>query len=136
MGNFCSSAAAGDVYDNVILCCPFFHEMPWMRSGTELSQFLKVFLPTLNHVRQSEINRYNQSYLIISRILKYQSFVMNIINLLGALYLISIKLFLILISKLVPMTPETVRTLNMFIRLRVILLPAIRKLFLIHGFDR
>ena len=42
----------------------------------------------------SEINRYSQSYLIISRIVKYQSFVINIINLLGALYLISIKLFL------------------------------------------
>ena len=25
----------------------FFHEMCWMRSGTELSQFLRVFLPTL-----------------------------------------------------------------------------------------
>ena len=30
------------------LCCPFSHEMPWMRSGTELSQFLRVFIPTLN----------------------------------------------------------------------------------------
>ena len=28
-------------------CCHFFHEMSWMRSGTELSQFLRVFLPTL-----------------------------------------------------------------------------------------
>ena len=34
--------------------------------------------------------------------MKYQSFAINIINLLGALYLISIKSFLILISKLVP----------------------------------
>ena len=73
----------------------------------------------------SEINRYNQPFLIILRIVKYQSFVINIINLLGAVYLISIKLFLILISKLVPLTPETVRTLNMFIRLRVMLLHAI-----------
>ena len=24
----------------------FSHEVPWMRSGTELSQFLRVFLPT------------------------------------------------------------------------------------------
>ena len=23
----------------------FFHEMSWMRSGTELSQFLRIFLP-------------------------------------------------------------------------------------------
>ena len=56
-----------------------------------------------------------------SRIVKYQSLVINIINLLGALYVISIKLFLVLISKLVPL----VRTLNMFIRLRVMLLRAI-----------
>ena len=28
-------------------CAVFFHEMSWMRSGTELSQFLKVFLPTV-----------------------------------------------------------------------------------------
>ena len=69
----------------------------------------------------SEINRYNHPYQIISRIMKYQSFVINIINLLGALYLISINLFLILISKLVTLTPETARTLNMFIRLRVLL---------------
>ena len=67
----------------------------------------------------SEINRYNQPYLIISRIVKYQSFVTNIINLLGTLYLISIKLFLVLISKLVPLTPDPVRTLNIFIRVRV-----------------
>ena len=39
----------------------------------------------------SEINRYNHPYQIISRTVKYQSFVINIINLLGALYLISIK---------------------------------------------
>ena len=52
----------------------------------------------------SKINRYNQPYQLISRIMKYQPFVINIINLLEALYLISIKLFLILISKLVPLT--------------------------------
>ena len=56
---------------------------------------------------------------------EYQSFVMNIINLLGALYLISINLFLTLISKLVPLTLELARTLNMFIRLQVMLLRAI-----------
>ena len=75
----------------------------------------------------SEINRYNHPYQIISRIMKYHSFVtcINIINLLGALYLILINLFLTLISKLVTLTPETARTLNMFIRLRVMLLRAI-----------
>ena len=73
----------------------------------------------------SDINRYNHPYQIISRIMKCQSFVINKINLLGALYLISIILFLILISKLVTLTPETAMTLNMFIRLRVMLLRAI-----------
>ena len=55
----------------------------------------------------------------------YLSFVINEINLLAALYLISINLFLILISKLVTLTPETARALNMFIQLRVMLLWAI-----------
>ena len=27
-------AVAGDVFDGVFLCCPFSHEMSWMRSGT------------------------------------------------------------------------------------------------------
>ena len=31
----------------VFLCCPFPREMSWMISLTSLSQFLKVFLPTL-----------------------------------------------------------------------------------------
>ena len=39
-------AVAGDVFDGVLLCC-FSHEMSWMRSWTKLSQFLRVFLPTL-----------------------------------------------------------------------------------------
>ena len=38
---------ACDVFDGALLCAVlFFHEMPWMRSGTELSQFLRIFLPT------------------------------------------------------------------------------------------
>ena len=40
-------AVVGDVFDGVFLCCPFSHEMSSMRSGTELSQFLRVFLPIL-----------------------------------------------------------------------------------------
>ena len=27
-------AVTGDVVDGVYLCCPFSHEMSWMRSGT------------------------------------------------------------------------------------------------------
>ena len=42
-----------------------------------------------------------------------------------ALYLISINSFLILISKLIPLTLELARTLNMFIQLQVMLLRAI-----------
>ena len=63
---------------------------------------------------QSSIPNYFKNYEVI-----------NIINPLGALYLISINLFLILISKLVTLTSVTARTLNMFIRLRIMLLRAI-----------
>ena len=38
----------GDVFVGVFLCCPFSLEMSWMRSGTLLSQFLRVFLPTFS----------------------------------------------------------------------------------------
>ena len=41
-------AVAGDVSDGVFLCCPF---LSWMRSGTVLSQFLRIFLPTLGYER-------------------------------------------------------------------------------------
>ena len=34
---------AGDVFNGVLFCVVLFHEMSWMRSGTELSQFLKIF---------------------------------------------------------------------------------------------
>ena len=41
-------AVAGDVLDGVLFCAVLFsHEMSWMRSGTELSQSLKMFLSTL-----------------------------------------------------------------------------------------
>ena len=36
-------AVASDVFGSVFLCCPFSHEMSWMRSGTELSRFLRIF---------------------------------------------------------------------------------------------
>ena len=64
----------------------------------------------MNYLVHSEINRYNQPYQIILKIVKYLSFVINIINILGVLYLILINLFLILISKLVLLTSDTVRT--------------------------
>ena len=39
-------AVAGDVFDGVLFCAVFFHEMSWTRSGIELSVFLRIFLPT------------------------------------------------------------------------------------------
>ena len=91
------------VIDSKINHVRHFIKIPFINKGWTL---------LIYRVVHSEINRYNHPYQIISRIVKYLSFVINIINLLGALYLISIKLFLILISKLVHLTPETVRTLN------------------------
>ena len=38
---------AGDAFDGAFLCCPFPHEMSWIGTGTSLSQFQRVFLPTL-----------------------------------------------------------------------------------------
>ena len=40
-------AVASNVYGGVFLCCPFSHEMSLVGSWTQLSQFLRVFLPTL-----------------------------------------------------------------------------------------
>ena len=48
---------AGDVFDGVFLCCPLSNEMSWMRSGTELRQFLRIFLPTF--IVSVEPNRYD-----------------------------------------------------------------------------
>ena len=103
------------VIDSKINHIRHFIEIPSINKGMDFIIY-RVF---------SEINRYNHPYQIISRTVKYQSFVINIINLLGALYLISINLFLILISKLVTLTLELARTLNIFIRLQVMLLRAI-----------
>ena len=49
-------AVAGDVFDGVFLCYPFSHEMSGMRSGTELSQFLRVFLSTFVYVNKFSPN--------------------------------------------------------------------------------
>ena len=35
------------VFDGVSFVLSFSHEMSWIRSGTKLSQFLRVFLPAL-----------------------------------------------------------------------------------------
>ena len=44
-------AVAGYVFDGVLFCAVLFpHKMSWMRSGNELSLFLRIFLPTLVHI--------------------------------------------------------------------------------------
>ena len=40
-----------------MLCCPFSHEMSRMRSGTELSQFPRLFQPTFISSLQSQAYR-------------------------------------------------------------------------------
>ena len=44
-------AVAGDRLVMVSFLLPFFPREMWIRSGTELSQFLRVFLPTLGYGR-------------------------------------------------------------------------------------
>ena len=45
----------GDVFNGVLFCAVLFsHEMSKMRSGTELSQFLRIFLPTFAFVTAVE----------------------------------------------------------------------------------
>ena len=42
-------AVAGDVFDGVFVLS-FSHEFSWMRSGTELRQSLRIFLPSLSFI--------------------------------------------------------------------------------------
>ena len=37
---------ADDVFDGSYFMLLFSHEMSWMRSGTKLSQVMRIFLPT------------------------------------------------------------------------------------------
>ena len=43
-------AVTDDVFDGVLFCAVLFPTMSWMRSGTELSQFLRIFLPTSSYI--------------------------------------------------------------------------------------
>ena len=103
------------VIDSKINHIRHFIKIPFINKGMDFFDLPSIFRDKSVH----------HPYQIISRTVKNQSFVINIINLLGALYLTSINLFLILISKLVPLTLELARTLNMFIRLQVMLIRAI-----------
>ena len=104
------------VIDSKINYIRHFIKIPFINKGMDFIDLPSIFR---DKSVQSSIPNYFKNYEV------YQSVVINIINLLGALYLLSINLFLILISKLVTLTPETARTLNVFIRLRVMLLRAI-----------
>ena len=68
---------------------------------------------------QSSITNYFKNYEVPIICYKYNTLIR------GAVFNFNKVVFLILISKLVTLTPETARTLNMFIRLRVMLLRAI-----------
>ena len=46
MGNDCSHGCPGYLFDGVLFVLSFSHELSWMRSGFELSEFLKVFRPS------------------------------------------------------------------------------------------
>ena len=98
------------VIDSKINHIRHFIKIPFINKGMDFIDLPSIFR---NKSVQSSIPSY------------FKNCEVHIINLLGALYLISINLFLILISKLVPLTLELARTLNMFIRLQVMLLRAI-----------
>ena len=93
-----------------------FIKIPFINKGMDFIDLPSIFR---DKSVQSSIPNYFKNCEVPIICYKY------IINLLGALYLISINLFLILISKLVPLTLELARTLNIFIRLQVMLLRAI-----------
>ena len=89
--------------------------IPFINKGMDFIDLPSIFR---DKSVQSSIPNYFKNYEVPIICYKYNKPI-------RALYLISINLFLILISKLVTLTPETARTLNMFIRLRVMLLRAI-----------
>ena len=56
-------AVAGDVFNGVLfLCCPFSCEISLVRSGTELSKFLRIFLPILIY---KKLYRPNPIYMFV-----------------------------------------------------------------------
>ena len=63
MGNGGSLAVAGDAFDDVLFYVVLFpHEMSWIRSGTELSHFLRIFLPTLTYFLKTFCNLKSQDF--------------------------------------------------------------------------
>ena len=50
-------AVPGHVFVVALFCAVLFsHKMSWMRSGMELSQFLRIFLPAFPHCMDSFIS--------------------------------------------------------------------------------
>ena len=100
------------VIDSKINHIRHFIKIPFINKGMDFIDLPSIFR---DKSVQSSIPNYFKNCEVPINCYKYN----KLKNLLGALYLISIKLFLILISKLVPLTLELARTLNMFNRLQV-----------------
>ena len=67
---------AGKAFDGVLFCAIFLsYEMSWMRSGTEMSQFLRIFLPTLS--KMIEYKLLNHMHTFISQQEKQHKFQEN-----------------------------------------------------------
>ena len=92
-----------------------FIKIPFINKGMDFIDLPSIFRDKLV---QSSIPNYFQNCEVPIICYKYNE------SIRGAIF-ISINLFLILISKLVPLNPENARTLNMFIRLLVMFLQAI-----------
>ena len=93
----------------------YFIKIPFINKGMDFIDLPSIFR---DKSVQSSLPNYFKNCEVPIICYKYNKLV-------GALYLISINLFLILISKLVPLTRELARTLNMFIWLQVMLLRSI-----------
>ena len=106
-----SQHALRPVIDSRINHTRHFIKIPFINKGMDFIDLPNIFR---DKSVQSSIPNYFKNCEIPIICYKYNKPI-------GALYLISINLFLLLISKLVPLTPELARTLNMFIRLQVML---------------
>ena len=56
-------AVTGDVFGGILFCAsPFSRVMSWMRIGTELSQFLKIFPTYSFDIKRKEIEVFDAVY--------------------------------------------------------------------------
>ena len=103
------------VIDSNINHIRHFMKIPFINKGMDFIDLPSIFS---DKSVQSSIPNYFKNYEVPIICYKYNKPIR------GAIFNFN-NLFLILISKLVTLTPETARTLNTFIRLRVMLLRAI-----------